>query len=237
MQQSIFNSVADKCARYLYPWHCQLCRADSGVRTGICIECYASLPWCETVCSICGLPLSGTVAGRAVCGCCQQSKPYFDRLFAPLWYEPPIRELVVNLKYANRWENAPLLMELFLSKYTQPIKGALLLSVPSHPKRIRMRGFNPVRECMRLLHRKIDIEYNASAIKRVRATETQTGKTQAERRRNVKNVFKITQDIAHRKIILFDDVVTTGATVNEVSKCLKNSKASYVEVWAIARTK
>ena len=127
-------------------------------------------------------------------------------------------------------------MELFLSAYSNPPPDALLLPVPSHPKRIRARGFNPVHEFLREFRRGISIEIRTNTIKRICVTDTQTGKTRQQRRLNVKKAFEVTQDVQGKHIILFDDVVTTGATVNELSKCLKNRGAASVEVWAIARS-
>lgn len=128
-------------------------------------------------------------------------------------------------------------MELFLNKCSNPPSDALVLPVPSHPERIRTRGFNPVHEFLREFRQRINIKYRTNVIKRIRATDTQTGKTKRERRLNVKKAFEVTQCLKGKHIILFDDVVTTGATVNELSKCLKKQGANYVEVWAIARTK
>ena len=232
-----FNNFTNRLGRLLYPWSCQICHGSCGERAGICANCYPMLPWCEASCAVCGLPIGAELGTSTICGVCQQRKPYFDRLFAPLWYEAPINEFIVNLKYSNKWENISLLMELFLNTYSNPRPDALLLSVPSHSNRIRTRGFSPVQEILRELRRSIKIEYRANALKRIRATETQTGKTKRERRRNVNKAFEVTQNLRGKNIVLFDDVVTTGATVNELSRCLKKQGVTYVEVWAIARTK
>lgn len=130
-----------------------------------------------------------------------------------------------------------LLMELFLSVCLSPPPEALLLSVPSHPERIKARGFSPVHEFIREFSQKTKIKFQANAIRRIRATDTQTGKTKCQRRLNVRKAFEVTQALPDKRIILFDDVVTTGATVNEISRCLKKRGAAYVEVWTIARTK
>ena len=222
----------------MYPWRCQLCQAECAEQSGVCAACQAFLPWSKAGCRICGLPLTVKSGQPTICGQCLQRRPYFDHLYAPFWYDPPISEFIVNFKYAHRWEYVPLLMELFQQKLPKVNQDALLLAVPSHPKRIRSRGFNPVREFLRPLTKLADVEYQAYVIRRTRATDTQTGKTKTQRRTNVNNAFAVSQDIvAGRSIILFDDVVTTGATVNEVSKILKKSGAVNIDVWAIARTR
>ena len=168
---------------------------------------------------------------------CQRNKPYFDSLFSPLWYESPVSEWIVSFKYSNQWENVTLLINLFTNKCTVRRSDAILLPVPSHAKRVRTRGFNPVHEFVRLLKRQIAIEYLPNIVRRVCSTDTQTGKTHRERCLNVKNAFKVIKNLGGKNVILFDDVVTTGATVNEISKCLKKHGAGNIDVWAIARTR
>ena len=232
-----FNKLTNKLGHLLYPWSCQICHGGCGERAGICADCYMELPWCGICCVICGLPLHAKTASPMICGICQQQKPYFDRLFAPLWYQSPISEFIINFKYSNRWENVALLVELFLSACTKPSLEALLLSVPSHPQKTRARGFYPVHEFLRELRQRKGFTFRPNAITHTRIIEPQTGKTKKQRRLNVKDAFNVEHELCGKHIILFDDVVTTGATVNELSRCLKKQGAEYVEVWAIARTK
>ena len=209
----------------------------SGQVDGICDKCYPLLPWCKSVCEICGLPITSDSKNHLICGRCQTRRPYFDRLIAALWYQPPISQLVAEFKYSSRWENARLLASLFVHQHKKTLTDGIVLPVPSHPTRIRERGFNGVLEFMRLLTASGQINYDSRLIQRVLATEMQTGKTKSQRNSNVRKAFKIVRPIEHEKIILFDDVVTTGATVNELSKCLKRHGVKYIEVCAIARTK
>ena len=232
-----FYKYTSKLGRLFYPWNCRLCCGHCGERAGICADCASILPWCRACCVVCGLPIIPKEDIPTICGACQQHKPYFDRLFAPLWYQAPISEFIVNFKYFSQWEHVPLLIELFLDACPKPPPDALLLLVPCHPERVKVRGFNPVYEFIRELRQRMNIEFRGNAIKRIRSTEAQTGKTKRQRQVNVKNAFEVTLDLQGKNIILFDDVVTTGATVNELSKCLKRRGAAYVEVWAIARTK
>ncbi len=171
------------------------------------------------------------------CGQCQKEKPSYDRLVAPLWYQPPVRQLIVDFKYSYRWDYGRLLIELFAQACRTSNQVPLLLPVPSHQARIRERGFNAVFELIRMLRKKMDIRFDLYALQRVSHTATQTGKSRRQRRKNVKNAFLIKKPIQQQKIILFDDVITTSATVNEISKYLKSQGVEYVEVWALARTR
>ena len=91
-------------------------------------------------------------------------------------------------------------------------------------------------ECMRFLKKQLPIKCDPSLLKRISYTETQTGKTRLQRRLNVRNSFAVSRPIQKENIILFDEVVTTGATVNEASRQLKRAGARHVVVWCIART-
>lgn len=237
MRSLRFNRVIDRVGSFFYPWPCKVCLSRCNDRAGVCAQCYSLLPWCNSVCSICGLPIGVDGQHQYMCGECQQRRPYFDHLFAPLWYVPPISQFIVDYKYSNRLEYARLLMDLFMSKCRMPNCDALLIPVPSHPTRIRERGFNAVYELIRLFRQVNNIDCETQQIKRTLITDTQNGKSRRERQRNVRNAFKIIKTIKPKKVILFDDVVTTSATVNELSKCLKKQGVETVEVWAIARTK
>ena len=214
-----------------------MCRRISGHTDGVCNQCYPLLPWCNAVCVICGLPIAASVNNDLICGRCQQQPPYYDRLIAALWYQPPINQMIMEFKYFNRWEYARLLINLFIHRHRNLVSDALIIPVPSHASRIRQRGFNAVLELVRLLKATVQINFDSNFIQRVKATETQTGKSKGQRRRNVQNAFKMMKPIKHKQVILFDDVVTTGATVNELSKYLKKHGVKYIEVWAIARTR
>ena len=172
---------------------------------GICRRCLPLLPWCQNVCSVCGLPVPPLQPGWAVCGRCQRV--------------------------------ARQLIELFVYAYPHDDREELLLPVPSHPARVRERGFNAVFELIRMLGKKLSITYDLYALNRMVHTCTQTGKTAEQRRTNVKNAFQLKHAIEQRRIILFDDVVTTSATINEISRCLKSTGVEWIEVWTLARTK
>lgn len=127
-------------------------------------------------------------------------------------------------------------MYLFIRTCPKTSVNSLLVPIPSHPKRIRERGFNTVYEFVRLISQHINIEYDLNLLRRVKYTETQTGKTKIERRQNVKHAFELKKQITYENIILFDEVVTTGATVNEACKALKKAGAKNIHIWCIART-
>jgi ComF family protein len=172
-----------------------------------------------------------------ICGECQKSPPYYDYIHANFWYQSPIDKLISGYKYLNQWENARTLIELCACEFSKVSGTGLVIPMPSHPARIRQRGFNAVFELIKLLNNRVDFEYKFNGVLRSKYTETQTGKLKSQRRKNVKGAFTIVKPLNNNHVIIFDDVVTTGATVNELSRCLKMSGVKHVTVWAIARTK
>ena len=231
-----FNKHLVTLSRFIYPWTCKLCGETDNVDLGVCKDCISILPWCRRACYQCGLPIHTSSNERLLCGQCLKKPPMFDHLHAALWYQPPISQLITDYKYFQRWENARCLIGLFAMTIPVMPADARLVPMPSHARRIRERGFNAVYECLRFLNKQISVKYDQTLLKRANYTETQTGKTKPQRRKNVKNAFRVTRPIDNEKIILFDEVVTTGATVDEASKQLKKAGASNVEVWCIART-
>lgn len=221
----------------VFPWVCAVCGDSNDIETGICNLCRTQLPWCGSVCYVCGLPVSGQKATRLVCGICQKKPPYYDCTRAVFWYQSPIDKLITDYKYFNCWENGRTLIDLIRLSLSEIPNDALVLPVPSHPARVRERGFNAVYELIRLLRHRVKFNCDLDCIRRVNNTETQTGKAKSQRRNNVRNAFTIIKPIPSDHVVIFDEVVTTGATVNELSRCLKKTGVKKVEVRAIARTK
>lgn len=226
-----------KClGQVIYPHYCNSCGLLDHRHVGICEQCLLDLPRCGNVCEVCGLPLASK-QHNLICGQCQIKAPFYDRIIAPFWYQAPLNQLILQFKYHQRWQNADLLIKLFCMSGVALASDTVILPMPSHPARVRERGCNPVFELLRILARKLNMSCDLNFLVRTKNTELQADKSDSERRRNIKNAFSIVKEKKYKKIILFDDVVTTGATVNEASKCLRKSGVENIEVWTIARTR
>ncbi len=141
------------------------------------------------------------------------------------------------MKFRGRLADARLLGQLF-AETMQPQVGempAVLLPVPLHPQRVRERGFNQAVELARPLARMFGWPLARRAVRRVKPTLHQTGLGAAERERNVRGAF-VVDKLPGRRLIIIDDVVTTGATVFELAKTLRRAGAEHVEVWSLTRT-
>jgi ComF family protein len=220
---------------WLYPPTCVLCGDPGSEDRDLCSPCSAALPVRRRGCSRCGANLS--VERDVVCGRCQQHPPFFDATFALFDYEEPVRHLIRGLKFHRRYAYGRLLGGLLAEHMAShpEHRPELIIPVPLHPVRYRERGFNQTAEIARELWRQLGIPVDAETVSRVRSTTAQAGLSADERRTNIRHAFRLVRPCPQRHVALLDDVVTTGATVNELAKLLKNSGVERVDVWCCAR--
>lgn len=218
--------------RQAFPFTCLLCGATSG--TGpLCGACQADLPWhSQPQCPRCALP----APDGQVCGACLKHPPAFDRTRAALAYAFPLDRLIPRLKYHGQLAIAPALGEC-LAEAVSPVPGPdCLIPMPLHAKRIRERGFNHATEIAREVAKRLDLPLDTDSCQRIRDTPPQMGLKHDARRRNVRGAFVCTGDVRGRRIALIDDVMTTGTSLDELAKTLKQAGALEVETWVVART-
>ena len=178
---------------------------------------------------------------KQICGQCQCRKPFFDSLSAACWYLPPLTFMLHEFKYNRKISYAqPLGQQIVTSlqsdKQHRPWPD-LLIPIPLHTKKLKLRGFNQSALIGAQVSRLMAIPINYSLIKRWYSTQPQMSLPLKEREANVKLAFELKSNIAIPKhIAIIDDVVTTGATANSVAKLLKKNGAERVEIWCIART-
>ena len=117
----------------------------------------------------------------------------------------------------------------------QAVKPEVIIPVPLHSSRYRERGFNQSLEIARILSRRLVIPLDYRSCSRIHATQAQTQLDAKERARNLKKAFAITKPLPYTHVAILDDVVTTGATVNELAKMLRQAGVKRIDVWACAR--
>ena len=221
--------------RYLNALHawigqdCLLCGSESGSEF-LCAACGAGLPVLGSGCPRCALPTPSAVP----CGACLGDPPYFDATTA-LWpYEFPCDRLVQSLKYQGR-----LAVARYLARSLAAIplpRSDRLIPVPLHPRRLRERGFNQSLEIARYLSRHTGVPCETSGVWRARDTPPQADLPYADRARNARGAFVCALDLSGETVTVLDDVMTTGATLNEFARTLKQAGAARVEVLVVART-
>ncbi len=220
---------------------CLVCLSPTPNKYLLCSGCENDLPENAFRCVICAIPFAApqTPQQTLVCGKCQKQPPHYTVSLIPHQYASPLKQLIAHLKFHGNLSYAPLLAQNFLNsiKHRQHNLPECIIPVPLHPQRLRERGFNQALELARIIATQLNIPLDYSLCQRDKATPYQSGLSAQQRKQNLKNAFTITQSHAYKHIAIFDDVVTTGTTVNELARQLRLSGVEIVEVWAIARTR
>ncbi|RRJ83164.1 ComF family protein [Aestuariirhabdus litorea] len=217
---------------------CLLCGARARARLPLCEPCLAALPRLQNPCPRCALEHRGPTG--SLCGRCLGSPPLFQHCIAALGYEFPLRQLIGRYKYQQQWLFGPLFQQLLWHRFSEALSLATppeaLIAVPLHPQRLRERGFNQALELARFLSRRSGIPLLHPLVNRQRHTPHQQGLSLKERHRNLKGAFHLEPPLPARHLMLVDDVVTSGATVNEITRLLLRKGANRVDVCCLART-
>lgn len=227
----IFNKVNHSL---FFNQRCSLCQLQAAEISGLCEDCHADLPWLLLGCPICGLPRSSP---DQPCSLCQQKSFKFDRTEAPLEYRFPINSLLPGIKYQRRIQALGWLAELLIHHLQDRCETwpDLLIPVPMHPIDEALRGFNQAELLAERLSRKLQIRCHSGQLRKVHRRAKQMTLHAAARRSNLKGAFSIHGELP-KSVALIDDIMTTGATADEIAALLKNQGASQVQVWVLART-
>ena len=200
-----------------------------------CDSCLASLPYlAPPFCKKCGRP----VPEAGLCHYCLAERMSIDVIRSPFRFSSPIREAVHALKYRGLTAVSPVLASLIGEWLREnPLSGDVIVPVPLHPKRLRERGFNQSRLLAQKLSELIQIPLSEGSLIRVKNTMAQARTPNAEKRReNVYGAFKcLDSALTGAKVILFDDVCTTGSTLDSCARALKEAGVKEVLGLTLAR--
>jgi|GEM_PF-281723 len=190
---------------------CQSCEDEFGVQEQRCLSC--------------ALPLNQSLD---YCGNCLRASPSFHRAFTLYDFEGVVAYLIKKMKYDARLSVA----QFFADKMTRKINEMQMsghhydsiIPMPLHKKRLRERGYNQVVELLRCLDKKAAID--TKSVQRIKQTAPLTDLSLAQRRKEIKGAFSLAEPLTHKKILLVDDVMTSGSSLNELAKTiLKQSPA------------
>lgn len=235
-RQMSISAILDR----LLPRSCLLCGAPAGdalcALYALCVGCVADLPRLDgPVCGTCASPLA-TAAPQ--CADCLRNPPAYDATYAALRYAFPLDRLVQQLKFGGRHRFHRLAGADFFAAclLTGPHPaGDVILPVPLSRQRLRERGFNQALEIARPLARALALPLDTRALIRSRDTPPQSRLPWRIRHRNVRHAFACTENLSGKTVIVVDDVMTTGATLDAVARTLKANGATRVVNWVVAR--
>lgn len=242
---SFFRAARDGLVSVLFAAPCRLCEQllTTASRVPVCPSCLGRIRPLELVayCERCQRPLSLAAQspdGEALCGPCRQEENVFDRLRAFGAYDGELRQLIVLLKY-NRVEALARLLAGWLALVVRETPALAevdaLVPVPLYPRRQRERGYNQAELLARELGRWLERPVESGWLTRVKDTPSQTGLTPAQRVENVRGAFAASAKLDRTRILLVDDVCTTGATLNACARALKRAGAASVQAATVAR--
>jgi ComF family protein len=220
---------------------CPSCREPLGDGVGLCAACWSKLSFIEPpYCARLGIPFlydagPGLLSMEAIA-----DPPAYDRARAAVRYDDVARALVVSYKYTDRMDLAPLMGRWMARAGRELLTDAdALIPVPLHWRRLWARRFNQSATLAGAIAQGSGVPVLHSALKRVRATAQQVGLSKAERADNVQGAFRVPAEekanVAGRRLVLIDDVLTSGATVDTCARALLRAGAAHVDVLVFAR--
>ena len=233
----------DTLKQVLFRQNCVLCNANINApqtsNHAVCRPCLNDLPWHPTnSCPQCGLTSSGMVCGR-----CLNSPPDFDATKAIFLYAYPVDVMMQRYKYGNMLNLGNTFGDFLTEKVNVEdcLKNIdLIIPMPMHPQRLKERGFNQALEIAKVLTKDCKEKLDYNSVERQTLTPPQASLPLKERIKNIKGAFKVKADkldkLQGKRIAIIDDVMTTGASLNELAKTLKKAGASHVECWVVVRT-
>ena len=208
---------------------------------GVCAACWSKLSFIEPpYCPRLGIPFVYDPGPDMLSMEAIASPPAYQRARAAVRYDEVARTLVHALKYHDRTDLAPAMGRWMARAGRELLAGAdMLIPVPLHWRRAWHRRFNQSGVLARAIERQSSVRLRSDVLRRVRPTEQQVGLSRPQRASNVQGAFEVSADakgeIAGRRLILIDDVLTSGATLDACARALLRAKASQVDVLVFAR--
>jgi competence protein ComFC len=228
-------------ASLIYPPTCTICLASVGLREHLCAGCEAKLSRIVApFCSKCSEPFDGAITTTFSCANCAHRKLYFDAAVSAYRSRGIARHVILNFKYGKQIHLARLVGRWLIAAFDDPRLGQrsfdAIVPVPLHPARQRERGFNQATLLAEQIGRHLGVSVRP-ALQRVRFTTTQTAFDRAERIQNLRHAFRLRRnaDVRGLDVLLIDDVLTTGSTLSECARVLKENGARSVFAATAAR--
>ena len=221
-----------QAARALFSPRCLLCAEAGLAGRDLCAACTDALAWNRSACQRCAIPLNDP----GVCGGCLQKPPPLGETHAAFVYGFPLDRLVPRFKFHHDLAAGRLLAQLMVEGFADLPRPDALVPVPLHRDRLRQRGYDQALELAKPLARALRMPLLSDRLVRTRATAPQSELDAGARRRNLRRAFAVRDGAAlPAHLVLVDDVMTTGATLEAAAKTLLRAGAVRVDAWVCAR--
>ncbi len=235
---AILQNVIDT----LFPARCAACREPVGKHGALCSACWQNIHFiADPVCCKCGLPFEYHIGISALCGRCMEHKPVYTQARAVLKYDETSKGQVLAFKYHDKTQLAPVFGE-WLARIAgdYATKAQAIIPVPLHYSRLMRRRYNQAALLAHALGKHINLPVLPDTLQRTRKTPPQSGLSRRQRIDNMRAAFQVTPSkralLKGKCVILVDDVMTTGATLDACSRALHDAGVPDVYVLTIART-
>ncbi len=242
---SLFSVARRRAWRFILPEDCTTCGkplADDPVPF-FCRRCWGQIvPLEEPSCPRCHVPFASKYATSHspshLCGGCRRRPPVFTEAWSLYPYIPPLQEAICLFKYKGKLGLIDWLSDLMVARLPRSIEADLIVPVPLHPTRLREREFNQSLFLADRLSRHLRIPLSYDNLVRAAPTDAQTTLSRQARLKNLRKAFVVTgpAEVQEKRILLIDDVYTTGTTVNECAKVLRKAGSGPIYVVTLART-
>jgi ComF family protein len=234
--RGLLASLAD----LLLPPVCIVCRTRIGGHGLLCGDCWARIDFiAPPICARLGVPLPYDTGEPCLSAAAIAEPPVYDRARAVARYSSTMQDLIQSFKYGDRHEGLPLFGRWLATAGAELLADAdLIVPVPLYRSRLWARRFNQSALLARAVGRLTGVPVDCFLLGRVKRTPSQVGLTAAQRRRNVAGAFRVSGARAHlrgKRIVVVDDVITTGATADACARTLKRAGAARIDILALAR--
>ncbi len=239
LNSNLIHQTIETGLSFLYPAQCRVCESVLGLESVpyVCNSCWSKIdviqqPWCE----ICGSPNSGEL-----CDDCAANPPQYGKLRAIANYDNTLQTVIHLFKFEKRKTLAVSLAKLVLNHFPIDIHIAeydYILPIPIHKKRLQERGFNQAILIANQISKEYGINVSTDTLIKQKNTSPQSSLNRQERQTNIIGAFELQQNavVTGKRILVLDDVYTTGATVREAVKVLWYADPAEVDVITLART-
>nr|WP_255555979.1 ComF family protein [Lysobacter sp. CJ11] len=216
----------------VWPRRCHLCEAPGAMGLDLCATCAGDLPWMPDACPRCALPHA---PGQAVCAC-ELLPSWLDGVFAAFLYMAPLDAWLPRLKFHGDLALGDLMASLMAEGLASAPRPSCLIPVPLHTPRLRARGYNQAVELARPLAVQMGLPLQSRLLRRRKQTLAQSELGLEARTANMADAFEVRAGASlPRHVALVDDVMTTGATLQEAAWTLKDAGVARVDAWVCAR--